>query len=72
MDYEYLYMLIPAPIHLLLAWVLVMPLWGSLIMTAIAAIEMGLGVTLLVLEIKHKKAHDKYMRKLDEELRNSD
>ena len=69
MDYEYLYLLVPAPIHLLLAWVLVMPLWGSLIMTAIAAVEMGLGMTLLVIEVKRKRAYDIRMKELDQELR---
>lgn len=68
MDYSWLTLLILAPIHISLAWVLVMPFWGSCLVTALAALEIGLGVALLVLDAKHKKAHDRYMEKLNEKI----
>ena len=55
MDYDWIQFFIYALLHLLLAWVLVMPIWGAWIIIGFASFELFLGIVLLVLDVKRLK-----------------
>ena len=57
MDFDWIQLFIYAPIHLLLAWVLVIPLWGAWVITGFAILELLIGILLLVMDIKQYKRY---------------
>ena len=70
MDYVWLSLLIPPPVYIFLAWTLVAPLWGSILVTVLALLEIAGGIVLLIQDLKRvKRAKEKHAEELDEKLR---
>lgn len=55
MDFDWIQFFISAPLHLLLAWVIVMPTWGAWVITGFAIFELIIGAVFLALDVKQHK-----------------
>lgn len=66
MNYNWIQFFVEGPVLLVLAWIIVIPIWASIVMTCAAILFLLLGVFLLIVDLREKKAREKRMKEYDE------